>query len=431
MRIRSTPLPRSLLPRCRAGQGRRDGDGRSRSGSPTSTPASSPIQPYKNNVDNKGASYGCHENYLMSRRAPSPTSCGTSPRSSYPGVVCGAGRVGLGQDGTPARRVPGLVVVDYFEVEVALETTLKRPIINTRDEPHADPERFPAPARHHRRRQPVRGAGLPRSARRRWCRRGRGGFLADLSVERPVTSLHEAPHDTSLKHLMTLKDYRQLTAVQLQMEYAEQARKFVENRYGSDVDAVTADVLERWSRSRADWSPIRCHLPPSWTGWRSWPCSSPTAKGMVWSGRTRNCIWWTCSTPTSAQLEGCYHGWSRWVGWSDSPRRRDRPGRARAAQRYPRLLPAVAAWRNTRRTWLPPSWDSVIFDLPGGTPCSWCRPLSRCGARKPTSANCWTAAGPLRSWGAGALRRMSHHRWTRRHCAQLKTRADAVAHPVC
>ena len=56
-------------------------------------------------------------------------------------VVCGAGRVGIGQDG----RDHGFQIsqrADYFEVEVGLETTLKRPIINTRDEPHADPEKY-------------------------------------------------------------------------------------------------------------------------------------------------------------------------------------------------------------------------------------------------------------------------------------------------
>ena len=56
-------------------------------------------------------------------------------------MVCGAGRVGIGQDG----REHGFQIsqrADFFEVEVGLETTLKRPIINTRDEPHADPEKY-------------------------------------------------------------------------------------------------------------------------------------------------------------------------------------------------------------------------------------------------------------------------------------------------
>ncbi|MFZ2503356.1 MAG: proteasome accessory factor PafA2 family protein, partial [Nocardioides sp.] len=90
---------------------------------------------YKNNTDNKGASYGAHENYLMRRSTP----FGDIVRHLTPffvsrQVVCGAGRVGIGQDG----REHGFQIsqrADFFEVEVGLETTLKRPIINTRDEP--------------------------------------------------------------------------------------------------------------------------------------------------------------------------------------------------------------------------------------------------------------------------------------------------------
>src|SRR5919107_1119196 len=97
---------------------------------------------YKNNTDNKGASYGAHENYLMNRSTP----FGEIVRHLTPffvsrQVVCGAGRVGIGQDG----REHGFQIsqrADYFEVEVGLETTLKGPIINTRDEPHADPEKY-------------------------------------------------------------------------------------------------------------------------------------------------------------------------------------------------------------------------------------------------------------------------------------------------
>src|SRR5919107_470292 len=105
-------------------------------------PGTQPIHLYKHNTDNKGASYRAHENYLMRRSTP----FGDIVRHLTPffvsrQVVCGAGRVGIGQDG----RDHGYQLsqrADYFEVEVGLETTLKRPIINTRDEPHADPEKY-------------------------------------------------------------------------------------------------------------------------------------------------------------------------------------------------------------------------------------------------------------------------------------------------
>ncbi|HEU0042813.1 MAG TPA: depupylase/deamidase Dop [Jiangellaceae bacterium] len=216
-------------------------------------PNSAPIQLYKNNVDNKGASYGCHENYLMSRATPFPDIVRhLIPFFVSRQVVCGAGRVGLGQDGSRH----GFQIsqrADYFEVEVGLETTLKRPIINTRDEPHADPERY--------RRLHVIIGDANLSEVSTYLKLGttalvlamiEDGFLGvDLSLVRPVSAVHEVSHDPSLRHQVELADGRRLSAVQLQIEYAEQARKFVEDRYGSDVDPITADVLERWESTLA------------------------------------------------------------------------------------------------------------------------------------------------------------------------------------
>src|SRR5437763_10005885 len=109
---------------------------------PARVPATQPIQLYKNNTDGKGASYGAHENYLMDRRTPFIDIIrGLVPFFVTRQVFAGAGRVGIGAEG----RTHGFQLsqrADFFEVEVGLETTLKRPIINTRDEPHADPERY-------------------------------------------------------------------------------------------------------------------------------------------------------------------------------------------------------------------------------------------------------------------------------------------------
>jgi Pup amidohydrolase len=61
-----------------------------------------------------------------------------------------------------------------------------------------------------------------------------------------VRTLHEVSHDPTLKQLITLRSGRKLTAIQLQLEYLELARKYVENRFGKDVDEDTTDVLDRW-----------------------------------------------------------------------------------------------------------------------------------------------------------------------------------------
>ena len=231
-------------------------------------PGTAPVQLYKNNTDNKGVSYGCHENYLMARSTPfAEIVRHLTPFFVSRQVFAGAGRVGTGQDG----RGNGFQVsqrADFFEVEVGLETTLKRPIINTRDEPHADPEKY-------RRLHVIIGdANLNEVAT--YLKAGttslvlamiEAGFVdRDLSVEQPVSSLRAVSHDASLKHLVTLRDGRRLTAVQLQMEYLELARKFVESTLGDDADEQTRDVLGRWESvlTRLEDDPRTCSREVDW-----------------------------------------------------------------------------------------------------------------------------------------------------------------------
>jgi proteasome accessory factor A len=213
------------------------------------TPGSTaPINLYKNNTDNKGASYGAHENYLCSRDTP----FASLVRHLVPffvtrQVITGAGRVGLGQDG----RTAGFQIsqrADFFEVEVGLETTLKRPIVNTRDEPHADADRY-------RRLHVIIGdANLAEIST--YLKVGtaalvlamiEANFLADdLAIAQPVRELHLVSHDPSLQHTIALADGRTITALDLQGEYLDRARKFVDDRQGDDADEQTRDVLSRW-----------------------------------------------------------------------------------------------------------------------------------------------------------------------------------------
>ncbi len=214
-------------------------------------PGTAPILLYKNNTDNKGASYGTHENYLMARRTPfAEIVRHLTPFFVSRQVVTGAGRVGIGQDG----RTDGFQLTqraDFFEVEVGLETTLKRPIINTRDEPHADPDKY--------RRLHVIIGDANLSEVSTYLKVGttalvlamiEDGWLTqngiDLSVDGPVTALRAVSHDVSLTHRVTLRDGRSMTALQLQLEYLEQARKHVEDRLGTDAEPETLDVLARW-----------------------------------------------------------------------------------------------------------------------------------------------------------------------------------------
>jgi proteasome accessory factor A len=330
-------------------------------------PGGSPIQLYKNNVDNKGASYGCHENYLMNRSTP----FGDIVRHLIPffvsrQVVCGAGRVGIGQDGSG----DGFQIsqrADYFEVEVGLETTLKRPLINTRDEPHADPERY--------RRLHVIIGDANLSEISTYLKVGttalvlamiEDGFLvSDLSVSRPVAALHDISHDPNLQHIVELADGRRVTAVDLQTEYAEQARKFVEDRYGVDVDPVTADVLTRWESTLTALAsdPMMLADQLDWVAKLALLESYRQRDGMDWSHPKLHLI--DLQYADVRPERGLYHRlvangrMQRLVAEHSVETAVHQPPedtrayfRGRCLDKYAQSIAAA-------------SWDSVIFDLPG------------------------------------------------------------------
>jgi proteasome accessory factor A len=211
-------------------------------------PGAQAINLYKNNTDNKGASYGTHENYLMRRDTPfADIVAHLTPFFVTRQVFCGAGRVGIGQDGSGS----GFQLsqrADFFEVEVGLETTLKRPIINTRDEPHADADKY-------RRLHVIIGdANLSEIAT--YLKVGTTALVlamieakalpGDLGIADPVTELKNVSHDPSLTHRIRMRDGRELTALEIQRGYLEHARAFCAQQYGDDLDEITADVLDRW-----------------------------------------------------------------------------------------------------------------------------------------------------------------------------------------
>jgi Pup amidohydrolase len=333
----------------------------------SAAPGSTTIQLYKNNTDNKGASYGCHENYLMNRATPfADIVRHLTPFFVSRQVICGAGRVGRGADG----REEGFQIsqrADFFEVEVGLETTLKRPIINTRDEPHADPEKY--------RRLHVIIGDANMSEISSYLKLGSTAlvlamiedrFLAgDLSVEAPVAELRAVSHDPSCRHLVALRDGRRMTAIQLQMEYLELARKYTEDRFGADVDAATADVLDRWESvlTRLAEDPMLTARELDWV-----------AKLELLEGyRARDRLGWGHSRLQLVDLQysdvradrGLYNRlaargrMTRLLTEADVARAVEYPPedtrayfRGRCLRQYPEAVAAA-------------SWDSVIFDIPG------------------------------------------------------------------
>jgi len=210
-------------------------------------PATPPLSIYKNNSDGKGNSYGTHENYLVDRATPfADIVRDLTPFFVTRQVFTGAGKLGLeGQwDERGRARYQLSQRADFFETEVGLETTLKRPIINTRDEPHADPEKY-------RRLHVIVGdANLCEVAT--FLKLGttaivlkmiEDSFLPDLSLVNPVAAIHEISRDPSLATTAELADGRRLTAVQLQWEYFELARKYVEHE---DDTPENREIVDRW-----------------------------------------------------------------------------------------------------------------------------------------------------------------------------------------
>jgi proteasome accessory factor PafA2 len=334
---------------------------------PGAVPAGSTLNLYKNNTDNKGASYGTHENYLMSRETPfSAIVTHLTPFFVSRQVVCGSGRVGIGQDG----RGHGFQLsqrADFCEAEVGLETTLKRPIINTRDEPHADPSLY-------RRLHVIVGdANLAEVST--YLKLGttslvlsmiEDGFLPDeLTVVQPVGEIRAVSHDPTLRHRVRLADGRELTGLQIQLHYLEHARKYVEDRYGADADAVTVDVLNRWESvlTRLESDPLSLRRELDWV-----------AKLALLEGyRERDGLGWEHPTLHLVDLQysdvrpdkGLYH---RLVA----------RGAIERVVTDDEVRAAVTTPPEDTRAWFrgeclrrygadvsAASWDSVIFDVPG------------------------------------------------------------------
>jgi proteasome accessory factor A len=209
---------------------------------------------YKNNSDRKGNSYGCHENYLVDRAVPfARIAQHVMPHFVTRQVFCGAGKVGseAPSTGRGAVRFQLSQRADFFEEEVGLETTLKRPIVNTRDEPHADAQKY-------RRLHVIIGdANLAEVAT--FLKVGTTSLLLamieddwfserDLALESPVLSLRQVSYDLDLSAPLRMADGSTMTAIEIQWELLDLARKYANDRGLAEVmgEEVGATVLDRW-----------------------------------------------------------------------------------------------------------------------------------------------------------------------------------------
>ena len=279
-------------------------------------------------------------------------------------VICGAGRVGIGQDG----HQHGFQIsqrADFFEVEVGLETTLKRPIINTRDEPHADAEKY-------RRLHVILGdANLAELST--FLKVGttslvlamiEDGWLTDeLRIAEPVRELRAVSHDPSLRHLVKLADGRSLTAVEIQREYWDRARKYLDDRYGSDLDPQTEQVLTEWDSAltRLAEDPMQLAGELDWVAKLRLLQAYRERDGLDWSAPRLHAV--DLQYADVRPDRGLYH---RLVRRGSMRTLVDPDSAARAVSHPPEDTRAFFRGECLRRypeAVAAASWDSVIFDV--------------------------------------------------------------------
>lgn len=334
----------------------------------TANPTMPDVVLYKNNVDGKGASYGTHENYLVARDVPfTDLVAALTPFLVTRQIFSGAGRVGLGQAGQGA----GFQLsqrADYIEAEVGLETTLRRPIVNTRDEPHADRVRW-------RRLHLILGDAtmlevatflrLGTTSLVLWlieAAQERPALLAGLAGLRladPVGAVRQVSRDLGVSQPIDLADGRRMTAVEIQRAYHQAVTDAV-----GEADADTREVLDRWASvvDRLAVDPMTCAREVEWV-----------AKLRLLEGmRSRDRLAW--DNPRLAAMD---------IQWSDVRPERGLYHRLVAAGAVERLVAddAIAGavheppsdtrafFRGSVVRLFPhevraASWDSVVLDVP-------------------------------------------------------------------
>ena len=223
----------------------------------TATRGAGVVRLYKNNTDFEGHSYGCHENYLISRALPfQGVIDGLLPFLVTRQIFAGAGKVGVEQD-TRAR--PGGYQLsqraDFFQTIAGVDTMHRRPLVNTRDEPHADPDRY-------RRLHLIVGdanmseyiTALKVGTVLLFLELLEKDLLPDLALADPVAALKQISRDESRQWAVALQDGRHTTALEIQQAYLDRARGVAAGR-DQETDWVLAEwgaVLEQLGRDPAE-----------------------------------------------------------------------------------------------------------------------------------------------------------------------------------
>lgn len=221
---------------------------------------------FKNNSDQKGNSYGYHENYLLDRRTPFQTLTEyLMPFLVSRQIFCGAGKVGS-ENGAEPTEYQISQRADFFETEMGLDTMVKRPIINTRDEPHANRDRY--------RRLHVIIGDANMSEFTTYLKVGtmlvvlqmiEDGFLGEpLILRNPVRALRDISHDLTCTVTVPLKDGKKMTAIDIQQRYYEMAVRYIAQY--PDCHPTYPAIVSEWGRVLTSLStdPLQLHQEIDW-----------------------------------------------------------------------------------------------------------------------------------------------------------------------
>ena len=201
---------------------------------------------FKNNTDSAGNSYGCHENYLVSRQGDfGRLTDALTPFLVTRQMICGAGKVLQTSRGTVycvSQRA------DHIWEGVSSASTRSRPIINTRDEPHGDAERF--------RRLHVIVGDSNMSETTMLLKVGStdlvlrmieaGADLRELVLDDPIRAIRMVSHDMTGRSRLRLANGREMSALEIQYEFLARAADFASK---NGLDAIGERVLEMWERA--------------------------------------------------------------------------------------------------------------------------------------------------------------------------------------
>jgi len=218
---------------------------------------------FKNNTDSAGNSYGCHENYLVGRQGDFQRIIDTLiPFFVTRQIFAGAGKLLQTARGTVfclAQRA------EHIWEGISSATTRSRPIINTRDEPHADAERY--------RRLHVIAGDSNMSEYLTYTKVGTTAALLqmleddvvfrDLTLENPIRAIREISHDVTCRRRVRLANGRELSALDVQWEYLERAMRYARTS-GFPPEVEQAVLMWEYLLTGLEKDPLTLHREVDW-----------------------------------------------------------------------------------------------------------------------------------------------------------------------